>query len=216
MCFCLNLRIWHILILCCVNCQINEWTSSSLPFWLKSTLLSLASQTKDYTSFYIVLFSSKQKFFFQLETVLVLFIKKLSWCPKMSRASYGVYIYINTHSPLFSTGLSVCQCFSHPPTKPLRFTPSMEVCDSLVFRGQERDVHPQLLVSQRQDARIAFGQSAPDLHHSLGHSLLTGSTHMIRWMPWFSVNSRFNSTNIKVWMVVHPFIMTSTCFSWVS
>ncbi len=51
---------------------------------------------------------------------------------------------------------SVCLSVSlaHPPTKPLSFIPSMMVCPLLIFRGQGRDVHPQLLVSQRQTQEL--------------------------------------------------------------
>lgn len=81
--------------------------------------------------------------------------KKLSWRPKnVKRGSYGLYIYINTHSAPFSVCLSVS--FTRPPTKPSRLSPSKVVSPSLIFRGQGRDVHPQLLVSQKhmQELRL--------------------------------------------------------------
>lgn len=55
-----------------------------------------------------------------------------------------------------SLPLSVCLSVSlaHPPTKLQSSIPSSVVWPSLIVRGQGRDVHPQLLVSQRQTQEL--------------------------------------------------------------
>lgn len=68
----------------------------------------------------------------------------------------GLHLHKHTLALIQYLPLSVCLSASlaHPPTKPRSFIPSMVVGPSLIFRGQGRDVHPQLLVSQRQTQEL--------------------------------------------------------------
>lgn len=93
-------------------------------------------------------------------TLLVLFWlkkKKSSLTSKIvKKGSSRLYIYINTHSPSPQyLPLSVCLSVSltHPPTEQ-SFIPSVVIRPSLMLRGQGRDVHPQLLFSQRQTQEL--------------------------------------------------------------
>ena len=108
----------------------------------------------------------------------------------VKRASWRLYIYINTHSPSFnitlppSVWLSVC--LAHPPTDPLGLIPSMVVCPLLIFRGQGRDVHPQLLVSQRQMQELRLDNQLRTSIHLLvigGFTHFDGQVHnQITWL----------------------------------
>lgn len=105
----------------------------------------------------------------------------------VKRGSYKVYIYISTHPPLFNISLSVCLSvfLAHPPTKPLSFISSMVVSPSLIFRGQGRDVHPQLLVSQRQTQELRLDNQLRTSILLFGQRYIHTLTHTwtIRWMP---------------------------------
>lgn len=60
----------------------------------------------------------------------------------------------HTRSIAHSLSLFVFRCFTLPPTEPPSLIPSRVVRPSLMFGGQGRDVHPQLLVSQRQTQEL--------------------------------------------------------------
>lgn len=73
----------------------------------------------------------------------------------VKKGSSRLHIYINTHSPFpqyLPLSLFVFQCLLliHPQS----FIPSVLIRPSLLLRGQGRDVHPQLLFSQRQTQEL--------------------------------------------------------------
>ncbi|MEQ2286305.1 hypothetical protein AMECASPLE_001151 [Ameca splendens] len=74
----------------------------------------------------------------------------------------------NTHTSKF-TGANT--------QRPLNLIPSMVVCPSLMFRGQGRDVHPQLLVSQRQTQELRLDNQ---LQTSMSFSVISGLTFFKR------------------------------------
>uniref|UniRef100_A0A8C4FH22 Uncharacterized protein n=1 Tax=Dicentrarchus labrax TaxID=13489 RepID=A0A8C4FH22_DICLA len=86
---------------------------------------------------------------------------------------------------------------AHPPTKPLSFIPSIVVDPSLIFRGQGRDVHPQLLVSQRQTQELRLDNQLRTSILLEAISMFTLTCRwMIRWIAWF------NGCRLKVTEVI--------------
>lgn len=159
-------------------------------------------------------------------TLLVLFWlkkKKSSLTSKIvKKGSSRLYIYINTHSPSPQyLPLSVCLSVSltHPPTEQ-SFIPSVVIRPSLMLRGQGRDVHPQLLFSQRQTQELRLDNQLRTSvsFFVIGTFSYSHNFFMVRWTAWFDLKFlkavQLYITNFREWMVrFHPNITSHPPFA---
>lgn len=159
----------------------------------------------------------------QLEAILILFGEK-SWADLQKcqeRFLQALHLHKHTLSLIQYLPPSHCLSFSVSRSSTHKATEFSSWCivvgPSLIFRGQGCDVHPQLLVSQRQTQELRLDNQLRTSVLLLAIGVFNILTHMwmVRWMAWSSIQLQF--TDIRGWMLqFHPNITSSICWSSVS